>query len=350
MAKPRKEPARTRSHTRHPDDWYVEPPEAVEALAGLLAPKMTGLFGRRDLVWDPCCGSGTIPRVFEAHGMPVCGSDIVDRGTQALWCWRDDFLDPALPPPERGRYANHLSIAMNPPYKDSEAFVRRALDVATHYVAALLPLSFLSSRARHPLFTQRPPHADWVSLAAAIDAARLGHRRARDQSLSRRQDRLLLDRLERQSACQSDAGDVALARRAAVNALGTLRVYAGSREGLTPGGHQAMMLAAWDRARSLGLRCRKMDVSRCTNSQSRYVTLEDRSGRVWTLRISDHTAPRRAMAAHFELVSRDGIGGRDALLNFVDRIAEGSAVWFDPKPGFRRLAHRAYARLRKGGR
>ena len=115
-------------------DWYIEPVEAVEAL--LLAERFSGLS------WDPACGSGVIPAAFTAALLEVDGSDIVDRaGGKYHVC---DFLtdfdhDPVEP------IAN---IASNPPFNLARQFIDKALNIASHKVAMLLPLTFLEGQAR----------------------------------------------------------------------------------------------------------------------------------------------------------------------------------------------------------
>lgn len=132
-------------------DWYVEPRFVVEQLADALD------FGDA-LIWDPACGLGTIPAVFEARGYDVVGSDLVDRGFDGCVA-PHDFLadDPRFTVSPDKRFV----IVTNPPYSFergiAERFIARALELPALRVAFLLPVGFLASRARHPLFTERPP-------------------------------------------------------------------------------------------------------------------------------------------------------------------------------------------------
>lgn len=133
---------------RDPDDWYVEPRWCVEALADLLGDRLRG-----DLIWDPCCGRGTVLEVFAARSQKVLGTDVARRFEELDYAFsQNDFFKcdrlPTLRP---------SSIIFNPPYKESKAFIRHALGLATHFVAALVPLTFLASRVRAPFYAEHPP-------------------------------------------------------------------------------------------------------------------------------------------------------------------------------------------------
>lgn len=137
--------SRTREVTdydRDADDWYVEPRWTVEAL--LDAEPFVGS------VWDPACGGGTIPDVCRGRGMRAFGSDKVYRGYGLR---EADFLSEGRCPDIDPPYDN---IITNPPYKDAEAFARRALDLAHFKVAMLVQRGFLYSQDRYPLFTETP--------------------------------------------------------------------------------------------------------------------------------------------------------------------------------------------------
>lgn len=119
---------------RAADDWYMDPPEATEAL--LAVERFSGTS------WDPACGVGTIPNAFRRHGLECRGTDLVDRGyVDIMLGTRRDFL---LSPAPIG-FAN---IVSNPPYNLAQAFAERALSIATHKVAFLLPLTFLEGEKR----------------------------------------------------------------------------------------------------------------------------------------------------------------------------------------------------------
>jgi len=114
---------------RAENDWYSDPPEATEAL--LSAERFAGVS------WDPACGLGTIPKVLAAHGHVCFRSDIVDRGCGATVA---DFFQAEARPAD--------NIVSNPPYNVAQAFADRALSIAKHKVALLLPLTFLEGERR----------------------------------------------------------------------------------------------------------------------------------------------------------------------------------------------------------
>lgn len=107
------------------------------------------------------------------------------------------------------------------------------------------------------------------------------------------------------------------------------------QEPARPGEHARMVVAAADHARAIGLAAVGFKRSRSPGpagpSPSFYLCMRDRLDRDWLLRISDHYTPRRVSVPHLDLVSRDGIAGRVELLAFIDRIAEGAALWHDHK-------------------
>jgi hypothetical protein len=115
---------------RHPDDWYVEPFWCSRRLF-----EEEAFDGG---IWDPACGLGRVLFSAEAAGYPVTGSDIICRSG---YC--DALFD--FHTCERPRARN---IVSNPPFRDAEAFVRHALTIADGKVVFLLPLSWLTGKAR----------------------------------------------------------------------------------------------------------------------------------------------------------------------------------------------------------
>lgn len=124
-------------YDQHPEHFYIEPISAVTAL--IEAEPFEGT------IYDPACGSGTIPRTFRSRGFKVMSSDVVQRFHGAdidnLNFRPFDFLRHDYPV----RVANVVS---NPPYKLAEEFLFKALDVANCKVAFLLRLAFLEGRGR----------------------------------------------------------------------------------------------------------------------------------------------------------------------------------------------------------
>lgn len=122
---------------RASNDWYQDMPEATEAL--LRAERFSGLS------WDPACGLGTIPSTMIAAGLQCLGSDIVDRGYRhpTRHVMPGDFLEVIE---FGGREV--ANVVSNPPFKIAREFATKALSIASHKVAFLLPLSFLEGAAR----------------------------------------------------------------------------------------------------------------------------------------------------------------------------------------------------------
>jgi hypothetical protein len=154
-----------RKYPKSPFDWYVEQQWVTEqllqaefAIDGMLS------WGA---IWDPACGQGNVLRAAHDFGYLVHATDIAFRGYaggKGLFQELDflggiDFVRSAAP-------KRNFSIVSNPPYSYkkgiSEAFVRRALELATDKVAMLLPVKWQASQARHRLFTEFPPARIWV--------------------------------------------------------------------------------------------------------------------------------------------------------------------------------------------
>ena len=142
-------PSPKRAHVWDRDflDWYIEPEACTDAL--LRAERFVGH------VWDPACGQGNVLRACLRAGMVVSGGDIVERGMRVEVA---DFLT-CLP-----RQAQN--IITNPPFyraKGTEAFIRRALALASGKVAIFADLKFLAGAGRAKgLFVEQRPHRVWV--------------------------------------------------------------------------------------------------------------------------------------------------------------------------------------------
>jgi len=116
-------------------DFYLDPPEAIEAL--LAVERFAGSS------WDPCCGIGTIPKAMIAAGHRCFGTDVTYRGYVGISeSGPKNFLtDDPIP-------VAVDNIVCNPPFKDPTLYVDRALAIARHKVACLLPLTFLEGEKR----------------------------------------------------------------------------------------------------------------------------------------------------------------------------------------------------------
>jgi hypothetical protein len=124
------------------NDLYVEPPWCSERLFAVET--FPGV------VWDPCCGTGTIIRSARALGLRGCATDI-----STGW----DFLTARVP--GRGPF----SVVTNPPYAITRVIVERALELGAMKVAILFPVARVNAAwrwlegkpvARLHLLTPRP--------------------------------------------------------------------------------------------------------------------------------------------------------------------------------------------------
>ena len=147
---------------RHPWDWYVEEPWVTHRLLDFveLEPHVTYL--------DPACGLCHIPAALADRGFKAFGTDLFRRSSDSRFLGEHDFLGAQIHMLEA---LDALSIVMNPPFscqdgklvpKLAEKFVRRALGLATHKVAALLPLKWLASKGRYRLFSENMPAGIYV--------------------------------------------------------------------------------------------------------------------------------------------------------------------------------------------
>lgn len=124
-------------YQRSDRDFYVEPGWCVESLI-----RNQEFLGP---IHDPACGSGTIPKTFIKYGFNATGSDLKDRGFGKIGV---NFLR------STEIYAN---IVTNPPYNQSERFIRYALEHVQDRIAILARIAFLNSQGRYKLFTSFPP-------------------------------------------------------------------------------------------------------------------------------------------------------------------------------------------------
>ena len=139
---------RSTDYARAADDWYVEPRWCVEQLADAID------FEERTVIWDPCCGGGTIVDAFQGKGYVAAGSDIVDRGCSRFLGTHDALSESY--PVELVAFSE-VSAATNPPFKIAEQIVRHLLAKPLRRIAVLQQLSFLASAARFRLFSEFPP-------------------------------------------------------------------------------------------------------------------------------------------------------------------------------------------------
>lgn len=122
------------------NDLYETPPVAVEAL--LRAERLP------KRLWEPACGPGSIVRVLRAAGHEVVATDLVDYGCPDSEARRDFLME--LSPPDGVE-----AIITNPPFKNAEQFVVKALTFAPK-VMMLLRLAFLESERRRAILDEAP--------------------------------------------------------------------------------------------------------------------------------------------------------------------------------------------------
>lgn len=108
-------------------------------------------FGENIL--EPFCGSGTMAKVLTQAGHKVKAYDIVDRGYGEV-C---DFFNLEISD-------NRWDIVTNPPYNDDLIqIINQCLKIAKNKVAILMPLRYLSGKARYSeLYQQQPPSRVYV--------------------------------------------------------------------------------------------------------------------------------------------------------------------------------------------
>lgn len=156
-----------RSANRRPDaervtgDAYYTPDAVAEALVDLLPVSAAGWPDTLGTVClEPHLGGGSFARALGRRHTYVLGLDIND-GAAFSEChagYLGDFLTDA--PWEPSMVPEW--IVGNPPYRDAEAHIRRALAVTGRHVAFLLRLAILESAQRAPLWAAHPPRRVWV--------------------------------------------------------------------------------------------------------------------------------------------------------------------------------------------
>lgn len=153
---------------RHPLDWYVEQGWEWEQIVKAVGHEEPGVA-----VWDPACGYGHSLSRLQGVGFKgeLIASDLVDNLAREdfvdeppqFWSW--DFVGWNHPnfanPAPKGR----VSIWCNPPYSYkkvnweviSQAFARKALELATDRVVFLMPLKWLAGQSRGKFLREFPP-------------------------------------------------------------------------------------------------------------------------------------------------------------------------------------------------
>jgi hypothetical protein len=128
-----KRPRHAHLFDRVPRNYYREPP--------WVSARLFECETFPGIVWDCCCGSGTIPESAKGAGLPTFASDLVDRGYGNA---RLDFLTESAP------IALPFSVVANPPHEgESERwFVERALELGAAKIAILFQTTKLHAAWR----------------------------------------------------------------------------------------------------------------------------------------------------------------------------------------------------------
>lgn len=146
--------ARSQRWERTQYDWYIEPRWLVEQVFDEIS------FGDpKDLIYDPCCGSGNILDVAKSRGHPTIGGDVVDRNPRHRFNRGNILINQTIPTAPPGR---SISVVCNPPYSYeadiAEKVIRRVLDrVPLRRAAFILPIAFLCGQERWKFFTTITP-------------------------------------------------------------------------------------------------------------------------------------------------------------------------------------------------
>ncbi len=106
-------------------------------------------------VWEPACGDGRIAEVLrDLYGVPVIGTDLIDRGYGEGG--RDFLAEQDLLAPV---------IVTNPPYVGDmpDLFAQHALMLGAKLVCMLMRLPWLAGEERgRTMFADHPPDRVWV--------------------------------------------------------------------------------------------------------------------------------------------------------------------------------------------
>ncbi|MDT3417116.1 hypothetical protein QO009_003011 [Brevibacillus aydinogluensis] len=123
-------------------DYYPTPPEVTHALMQFLNLQPTS-------VWECACGEGHMAEVIAEYGHNVISTDIRETGYGSGG--RDFLLEGKLLAPV---------IITNPPFQESEAFIRHSTGLGAEVTAMLLKSQYWHAAKRAKLFAEHPPA--WV--------------------------------------------------------------------------------------------------------------------------------------------------------------------------------------------
>ena len=133
-----------RSEAQDSRDNFPTPPWATRALLEYIVHSEL----QNETCLEPACGAGHMSKVLNEYFSEVVSSDIFPYGYGDV----QDFLTSKHPP------RSFDWVITNPPFKDAEEFILRALDIARVGVAILARTVFIESVGRYNrLFSKTPP-------------------------------------------------------------------------------------------------------------------------------------------------------------------------------------------------
>ena len=124
---------------RQENDFYATDPKTTK----LMLEKITF----KGSVLEPNCGEGHISEVLKFNGYDVYSTDLINRGYGEET--GIDFLTH-----DYGKKFDN--VVMNPPFKDIELFIKKALSVSNDKVVVFARLQLLESAKRKGMFENTP--------------------------------------------------------------------------------------------------------------------------------------------------------------------------------------------------
>ena len=144
-------------------DFFGTRPWATRALVEHVL-KPLDLFDPRDVVWEPACGQGHMVRALREYYGDVRASDVYNYGpTEAgpvSEFFRYDFLLDY-------NYQVTDWVITNPPFKQTQPFIRNAIKAAKVGVAMYGPLTILEGVARYDHIYR--PYKDRFTIAPFVE-------------------------------------------------------------------------------------------------------------------------------------------------------------------------------------
>lgn len=130
------------------EDYYATPKEATESLLHLFD------LSDCDTFYEPACGEGHISEVLKEYYSKkhIHSTDLVNRG---YGVGKVDFL-------KLGNETKWDCIITNPPFKLSQEFIEKGLQLSNKYVIMFAKIQLLESEVRRKLFDKFPPKYIYV--------------------------------------------------------------------------------------------------------------------------------------------------------------------------------------------